>query len=174
MSDILERQAEERLVKIICDQQTLDHPYARVSATHLKRLLLNIAGNAVKYNRQGGHVHLTCREVEPVDGVPVYEYTISDNGIGMSEEFQQHLYEPFSREEQQVEGASSGTGLGASIAKQLVELMGGTMSFTSTLGQGTTFTIACRLRSARAPRFLRQFAWMRTTGMCSRVCVFCS
>lgn len=141
VSDILERQAEERLVKIICDQQTLDHPYARVSATHLKRLLLNIAGNAVKYNRQGGHVHLTCREVEPVDGVPVYEYTISDNGIGMSEQFQQHLYEPFSREEQQVEGASSGTGLGASIAKQLVELMGGTMSFTSTLGQGTTFTI---------------------------------
>ena len=139
--DILERQAEERLVTIICDQHALDHPYARVSVTHLKRLLVNIAGNAVKYNRQGGFVRLVCREVEPVDGGPVYEYTIADNGIGMSEEFQQHLYEPFSREEQQVEGASSGTGLGASIAKQLVELMGGTMSFTSTLGQGTTFTI---------------------------------
>lgn len=139
--DILERQAEERLVTIICDQQTLNHPYARVSVTHLKRLLLNIAGNAVKYNRQGGYVRLVCREVEPADGVPVYEYTIDDNGIGMSEEFQQHLYEPFCREEQQVEGASSGTGLGAPIAKQLVELMGGTMSFTSVLGQGTTFTI---------------------------------
>lgn len=139
--DILERQAEERLVTIICDQQTLDHPYTRVSVTHLKRLLLNIAGNAVKYNRQGGYVRLVCREVEPVDDVPVYEYTIADNGIGMSEEFQQHLYEPFCREEQQVEGASSGTGLGAPIAKQLVELMGGTMSFTSVLGQGTTFTI---------------------------------
>lgn len=139
--DILERQAEERLVTIICDQQTLNHPYARVSVTHLKRLLLNIAGNAVKYNRQGGYVRLVCREVEPADGVPVYEYTIDDNGIGMSEEFQQHLYEPFCREEQQVEGASSGTGLGAPIAKQLVELMGGSMSFTSTLGQGTTFTI---------------------------------
>ena len=139
--DILERQAEERLVTIICDQRTLDHPYARVSVTHLKRLLVNIAGNAVKYNRQGGYVRMVCREVEPVDGASVYEYTIADNGIGMSEEFQQHLYEPFSREEQQVEGASSGTGLGASIAKQLVELMGGTMSFTSTLGQGTTFTI---------------------------------
>ena len=139
--DILERQAEERLVTIICDQQTLDHPYARVSVTHLKRLLVNIAGNAVKYNRRGGYVRLACREVEPVNGVPVYEYTIADNGIGMSEQFQQHLYEPFSREEQQVEGASSGTGLGAPIAKQLVELMGGTMSFTSTLGQGTTFTI---------------------------------
>lgn len=139
--DILERQAEERLVTIICDQQTLNHPYARVSVTHLKRLLLNIAGNAVKYNRQGGYVRLVCREVEPADGIPVYEYTITDNGIGMSEEFQQHLYEPFCREEQQVEGASSGTGLGASIAKQLVELMGGTMSFTSVLGQGTTFTI---------------------------------
>lgn len=139
--DILERQAEERLVTIICDQQTLNHPYARVSVTHLKRLLLNIAGNAVKYNRQGGYVRLVCREVEPADGVSVYEYTIADNGIGMSEEFQQHLYEPFCREEQQVEGASSGTGLGAPIAKQLVELMDGTMSFTSVLGQGTTFTI---------------------------------
>ena len=139
--DILERQAEERFVTIVCDQQGLEHPYARVSVTHLKRLLVNIAGNAVKYNRQGGYVRLVCREVEPVDGVPVYEYTIADNGIGMSEEFQQHLYEPFSREEQQVEGASSGTGLGTPIAKQLVELMGGTMSFTSTLGQGTTFTI---------------------------------
>lgn len=139
--DILERQAEERLVTIICDQQTLDHPYARVSVTHLKRLLVNIAGNAVKYSRRGGYVRLACREVEPIDGVPIYEYTIADNGIGMSEQFQQHLYEPFSREEQRVEGASSGTGLGVPIAKQLVELMGGTMSFTSTLGQGTTFTI---------------------------------
>ncbi len=156
--DILERQAEERLVTIICDQRTLDHPYARVSVTHLKRLLLNIAGNAVKYNRQGGYVRLTCREVEPVDGVPVYEYTIADNGIGMSEEFQQHLYEPFSREEQQVEGASSGTGLGASIAKQLVELMGGTMSFTSALGQGTTFTICLpfeKCKSSEIPLAVR-------------------
>lgn len=156
--DILERQAEERLVTIICDQRTLDHPYARVSVTHLKRLLLNIAGNAVKYNRQGGYVRLTCREVESVDGVPVYEYTIADNGIGMSEEFQQHLYEPFSREEQQVEGASSGTGLGASIAKQLVELMGGTMSFTSALGRGTTFTICLpfeKCKSSEIPQAVR-------------------
>lgn len=156
--DILERQAEERLVTIICDQRTLDHPYARVSVTHLKRLLLNIAGNAVKYNRRGGYVRLTCREVEPVDGVPVYEYTIADNGIGMSEEFQQHLYEPFSREEQQVEGASSGTGLGASIAKQLVELMGGTMSFTSALGRGTTFTICLpfeKCKSSEIPQAVR-------------------
>lgn len=156
--DILERQAEERLVTIVCDQRTLDHPYARVSVTHLKRLLLNIAGNAVKYNRQGGYVRLTCREVEPVDGVPIYEYTIADNGIGMSEEFQQHLYEPFSREEQQVEGASSGTGLGASIAKQLVELMGGTMSFASTLGQGTTFTICLpfeKCKSSEIPQAVR-------------------
>ena len=149
--DILERQAEERLVTIICDQQTLDHPYARVSVTHLKRLLVNIAGNAVKYSRRGGYARLACREVEPVDGVPIYEYTIADNGIGMSEQFQQHLYEPFSREEQRVEGASSGTGLGAPIAKQLVELMGGTMSFTSTLGQGTTFTI--RLPFEQCKRF---------------------
>lgn len=156
--DILERQAEERLVTIICDQQTLDHPYVRVSVTHLKRLLLNIAGNAVKYNRQGGYVRLVCREVEPADDVPVYEYTIADNGIGMSEEFQQHLYEPFCRDEQQVEGASSGTCLGAPIAKQLVELMGGTMSFTSVLGQGTTFTIRLpfeKCKRSEIPRAVR-------------------
>lgn len=156
--DILERQAEERLVTIICDQQTLDHPYVRVSVTHLKRLLLNIAGNAVKYNRQGGYVRLVCREVEPADDVPVYEYTIADNGIGMSEEFQQHLYEPFCRDEQQVEGASSGIGLGAPIAKQLVELMGGTMSFTSVLGQGTTFTIRLpfeKCKRSEIPRAVR-------------------
>lgn len=139
--DILERQAEERLVTIICDQEALDHPYVRASVTHLKRLLANIAGNAVKYNRRGGYVRMTCREVEPMDGISVYEYTIADNGIGMSEEFQQHIYEPFTRGKQQVEGALSGTGLGVSIAKQLVELMGGTMSFTSAMGQGTTFTI---------------------------------
>ena len=158
MRDILERQAEERLVTIICDQEALDHPYVRASVTHLKRLLANIAGNAVKYNRRGGYVRLTCREVESVDGVPVYEYTIADNGIGMSEEFQQHLYEPFSREEQQVEGASSGTGLGASIAKQLVELMGGTMSFTSALGRGTTFTICLpfeKCKSSEIPQAVR-------------------
>lgn len=153
--DILERQAEERLVTIICDQQTLDHPYARVSVTHLKRLLVNIAGNAVKYSRRGGYVRLACREVEPVDGVPIYEYTIADNGIGMSEQFQQHLYEPFSREEQRVEGASSGTGLGAPIAKQLVELMGGSMSFTSTLGQGTTFTIRLPFEQCKRSEILQ-------------------
>lgn len=130
---------------------------------------------AVKYNRQDGYVRLTCREVEPVDGVPVYEYTIVDNGIGMSEEFQQHLYEPFCREEQQVEGASSGTGLGAPIAKQLVELMGGTMNFTSTFGgRGRRLPSACRLRNASAPRFLRQFTWMQVATMRSRACAFCS
>ena len=139
--DILERQAQERLVTIVSDQNALEHPYVLVSVTHLKRLLVNIAGNAVKYNCPGGYVRLVCREVDAQNGIPAYEYTIADNGIGMSEEFQQHLYEPFSREEQQVEGASSGTGLGTSIAKELVELMGGTIDFTSKLGQGTTFTI---------------------------------
>lgn len=156
--DILERQAEERLVTIICDQEALDHPYVRASVTHLKRLLANIAGNAVKYNRRGGYVRMTCREVEPMDGISVYEYTIADNGIGMSEEFQQHIYEPFTREKQQVEGALSGTGLGVSIAKQLVELMGGTMSFTSAMGQGTTFTIRLpfeRCKQSEIPQAVR-------------------
>ncbi len=139
--DILERQAEERLVTIICDQRTLDHPYARVSVTHLKRLLLNIAGNAVKYNRQGGYVRLTCREVEPVDGVPVYEYTIADNGIGMSEEFLSHIFEEFSREETSAKNEVLGTGLGLPIVKSIIELMEGTIQVESKQNIGTKITI---------------------------------
>ena len=69
---------------IVCDQNALEHPYVLASATHLKRLLLNIAGNAVKYNRRGGYVRLVCREVDAQNGIPAYEYTIADSGIGMS------------------------------------------------------------------------------------------
>ena len=142
--DILERQAEERLVTIICDQQTLNHPYARVSVTHLKRLLLNIAGNAVKYNRRGGYVRLVCREVEPADGVPVYEYTIADNGIGMSEEFQKHIFEQFARERTSTVSKIQGTGLGLSITKSLVDMMGGRITVESEPGRGSEFTISLR------------------------------
>ena len=128
------------------------------SPTHIRQILVNLLDNSIKYNKRGGTVTFSST-VKPLDDEhAMFCFSVSDTGIGMSEEFQQHLYEPFSREEQQVEGASSGTGLGASIAKQLVELMGGTMSFTSALGQGTTFTICLpfeKCKSSEIPQAVR-------------------
>ena len=139
--EMLERQASERDISIECDQSAIEHPCVVASDLHLKRLLMNVAGNAVKYNNPGGYVHFTCREVR-FDGVrATYETVIADNGIGMSEEFQKHLFEPFSRENQNVVDKPSGTGLGTVIAKQLVDQMGGSIRFESTLGEGTTCTI---------------------------------
>ncbi len=139
--EMLERQASERGISIECDQSAIEHPCVVASDLHLKRLLMNVAGNAVKYNNPGGYVRFTCRESR-YDGVrATYEAVIADNGIGMSEEFQKHLFEPFSRENQDVGDKPSGTGLGTVIAKQLVDQMGGSIRFESTLGEGTTCTI---------------------------------
>ena len=147
---MLERQAAERDVTIECDQSAIEHPCVIASDLHIKRLLMNIAGNAVKYNNPGGYVRFTCRESR-YDGVrAVYEAVIEDNGIGMSEEFQKHLFEPFSRENQDVGDKPSGTGLGTVIAKQLVEQMGGSIRFESALGEGTTCTIRLSLEVAES------------------------
>ena len=143
--EMLERQASERDITIECDQSAIEHPCVIASDLHLKRLLMNVAGNAVKYNNPGGYVRFTCREVR-FDGVrATYETVIADNGIGMSKEFQKHLFEPFSRENQDVGDKPSGTGLGTVIAKQLVDQMGGSIRFESTLGEGTTCTIRLSL-----------------------------
>ena len=139
--EMLERQASGRCISIACDQSAVEHPCVVASELHLKRLFMNIASNAVKYNNAGGHVRFACREVL-FDGVrATYETVIEDDGIGMSEEFQKHMFEPFTRENQATEHKPSGTGLGTVIAKQLVDAMGGSMFFDSVLGEGTTCTI---------------------------------
>ena len=139
--EVLERLAEQKHVTIVCDHSDVAHPVVMASQLHLKRSIMNIAGNAVKYNKEGGTVRLTCEEVLFENGVGTYRITVADTGIGMSKEFQEHLFEPFSRETQRIEDQSSGTGLGTVIAKQLIELMGGTITFTSALGVGTTYVI---------------------------------
>ena len=139
--EMLERQASGRGISIACDQSAVEHPCVVASELHLKRLFMNIASNAVKYNNAGGHVRFACREVL-FDGIrATYETVIEDDGIGMSEEFQKHMFEPFTRENQATEHKPSGTGLGTVIAKQLVDAMGGSMFFDSVLGEGTTCTI---------------------------------
>lgn len=148
--EILERAAVDRGISIAYDQDSIEHAWVMASTLHLKRLLVNIAGNAVKYNRPGGHVRFICRELAYDAGVARFEYTVEDDGIGMDEKFQKHIYEPFSREERETEEKASGTGLGTSIAKQLVELMGGTIGFTSELGVGTTFIIRLPFETCEA------------------------
>jgi two-component system, sensor histidine kinase len=120
---------------------SLEHTSLIGSPVHYKRLVLNILSNAIKYNRPHGKVWFTSREVSFDGRTTVIETTIRDTGIGMSEEFQKHLFEPFQQENAGVRTKYGGTGLGMSIAKNLTQKMGGTMSFESKKDVGTTFTI---------------------------------
>ena len=112
------------------------------SPIHLKRLLMNILSNAVKYNKDYGKIYLSSREIpSDQDGVVMLEFICQDTGIGMSEEFQKHLFEPFAQEQKGGASKFGGTGLGMPITKSLVEKMGGTITFISEQGVGTTFVI---------------------------------
>ena len=143
--EMLERQADELHVAIIKEQDRIEHPYVMASQTHLKRVIMNIASNAVKYNKPGGTVRLSCEELHAEGATAMYRITVADTGIGMSKDFQQHLFEPFSREVQKLVAQPSGTGLGTVIAKQLTELMGGAITFDSELDVGTTCVITLPL-----------------------------
>ena len=145
---MVERQAADADITVTCEQDDIEHPYVVASPLHVKRMLVNLVSNAAKYNRPGGYVRYRCREVGCADGRATFEITIADNGIGMGEEFQKHIFEPFTRENQGSKRRASGTGLGTVIAKQLAELMGGSISFESRLGEGTTFTLTLPLEVA--------------------------
>ena len=137
---VVSRMAEEQGIEII-DDGCVEHTRLIGSPLHFKRLLLNILGNAIKYNRPHGSVRVSCRELSYDGTTAVIETVIRDTGIGMSEEFQKHLFEPFQQENQSARTKYGGTGLGMSITKVLVEKMNGTITFESTKGEGTTFTV---------------------------------
>ena len=139
--DLVEMQGQEHNIPVYVDSLHIEHPYLLGSPLHLKQVLLNIAGNAVKYNRKGGHVTMTCDELTADNTQAVFRLTCSDTGRGMSEEFKTKAFEPFAQEEFGARTQYMGTGLGLPIAKQLVEMMGGTIDFESELGAGTTFTL---------------------------------
>ena len=137
---VIEKLAEEQDIEIIEDCK-MNHTRFIGSPVHFKRLLLNILGNSIKYNRPHGKVYFTCREVSFDGKTAVLETVIRDTGIGMSEEFQKHVFEPFQQESVSARSKYGGTGLGMSIAKSLAEKMGGTISFESKKDVGTTFTV---------------------------------
>lgn len=138
---VIEKLAEERDIEVIRENFSVTHWDVVGSPGHLKRLMMNILGNAVKYNKDHGKIILSLREDEGEEGRAFYTFTCEDTGIGMSEEYQKRIFEPFTREDESVKTAYNGTGLGMPIAKKLTETMGGSISFTSEKGKGTTFTI---------------------------------
>lgn len=138
---VIEKLAQERGIEVIKRDLSVTHWNLIGSPGHLKRLLMNIMGNAVKYNKDHGKIILSLREDESEDGRAFYTFICEDTGIGMSEEYQKRIFEPFTREDESVKTLYNGTGLGMPIAKKLTETMGGSISFTSQKGKGTTFTI---------------------------------
>ena len=133
-----------------CRDNGITYDYRRVGhidtyyigdAMKLKQVLINILGNAVKFTPEGGTVSLVIEEKAQFNNKAVVEFVISDTGIGMSEEFLPHIFEPFSQEESSPTGKYGSTGLGMSITKSIVELMNGTITVDSEKGKGTTFTV---------------------------------
>lgn len=138
---VIEKLAQERGIEVIKRDLSVTHWNLIGSPGHLKRLLMNIMGNAVKYNKDHGKIILSLREDESEDGRAFYTFICKDTGIGMSEEYQKRIFEPFTREDESVKTLYNGTGLGMPIAKKLTETMGGSISFTSQRGEGTAFTV---------------------------------
>ena len=113
-------------------------------------MILNLVSNAIKYTGDGGHIRCAIRQL-PSDreGWCVQELSVADNGIGMSEEFQQHIFEAFARERSSTVSGVAGSGLGMGIVKKLVDLMNGSIDIQSKLGEGSTFTVYIPCRLAR-------------------------
>ena len=124
---------------------TFHHRYVIGSEEYLNRLLMNLAGNAVKYNRSGGKVILYFNEISSDDKTAVFEFVCSDTGLGMSEEFQKHAFESYAREGKETTNGYSGAGLGLSIVKDIVDRMNGTIKLESKENVGTTFTVTIPL-----------------------------
>ena len=120
---------------------TFHHRYVIGSEEYLNRLLMNLAGNAVKYNRSGGKVSLYFNEISSDDKTAVFEFVCSDTGLGMSKEFQKHAFESYAREGKETTNGYSGAGLGLSIVKDIVDRMNGTIKLESKENVGTTFTV---------------------------------
>ncbi len=113
----------------------------------INQILINILSNAVKYTQNGGRISMSVRELPQVDrSYSRIQFTVSDNGQGMSEEYQRVIFDPFTREQSTLLNKIQGTGLGMAITKSLVDLMNGTISVKSKLGEGSTFTVELELR----------------------------
>ena len=136
---LLSTQAQARGITCTLTMEDKREKHVIGSPLHLRRIFQNIGGNAIKYGRAGGYVHAACSIVSQTENTVRYRFICEDNGCGMSEEFQKHMFEPFSQENSGARTTYQGTGLGLSIVKKLVDAMGGTVTVVSEKGVGTTF-----------------------------------
>lgn len=142
ISAIVKGQTEPQNITFSIRMDEVKHTRLIGSPLHLRRILLNLISNAVKYNRPGGRVELTLRENCMDDTRSTFVFTVQDTGVGMSREFlQERLYQPFTQENDNVRTEYQGTGLGMSIVRELVKVLGGIISVASEQGVGTTFTV---------------------------------
>ena len=155
---VIEQMAAEQNIRIMWEKKEIIHRNLIGSPGYVKRVMMNILSNAVKYNRENGHIYLSCMEIPSEQpGMTTMEFICRDTGIGMTEEFQKHIFEPFAQEHTGSRTKFPGTGLGMAIAKNLVEKMGGTITLESEYGVGTTFVIRvpfkiCLLYTSPSPR----------------------
>lgn len=122
--------------------ENLDSPYVMCDRLRLNQILINCVGNAVKYTQEGGDIKVSlCQNNTDKENVKEYVFKVKDNGIGMSEEFLKHVFEPFERAQSSTTSSIQGTGLGMAITQNLINMMGGTISAESELGKGSTFIV---------------------------------
>ena len=144
---VIEQMATEQNIRILWEEKEVTHWNLIGSPGHVKRVLMNILSNAVKYNKENGYVYISCREIPSEQtAMTTLEFVCRDTGIGMTEAFQKRIFEPFAQEHAGSRTKFAGTGLGMPITKKLVEKMGGTISFESKEGTGTTFVIRIPFR----------------------------
>ncbi len=144
---VIEQMAAEQNIRIMWEKKEITHRDLIGSPEYVKRVMMNILSNAVKYNRENGHIYISCMEIPSEQPeMTTMEFVCRDTGIGMAEEFQKCVFEPFAQEHTGSRTKFAGTGLGMPIAKNLVEKMGGTITFESEEGAGTTFVIRVPFR----------------------------
>ena len=139
---VIEQMAAEQNIRIMWEKKEITHRDLIGSLGYVKRVMMNILSNAVKYNRENGQIYISCMEIPSEQPeMTTMEFVCRDTGIGMTEEFQKCVFEPFAQEHTGSRAKFTGTGLGLSISRKLVEKMGGTITFESEKGVGTTFVI---------------------------------
>ncbi|WP_419508169.1 ATP-binding protein [Blautia sp.] len=139
---VIEQMAAEQNIRIKWEKKEITHCALIGSPGYVKRVMMNILSNAVKYNRENGHIYISCIEIPSEQPeMTTMEFVCQDTGIGMTEEFQKCVFEPFAQEHTGSRTKFAGTGLGMAISRKLVEKMDGTITFESEKGVGTTFVI---------------------------------
>ena len=139
---VIEQMAAEQNIRVAWEKKEITHRDFIGSPGYVKRVMMNILSNAVKYNKENGQIYVSCVEIPSEQSeMTTMEFVCRDTGIGMAEEFQKHIFEPFAQEHTGSRAKFAGTGLGMAISKKLVEEMGGTITFESKKGVGTTFVI---------------------------------